>query len=180
MTAGMDRQPLDEGRDFTKFIWIGIGVLFLVMVIGLMFTDRRDPAQSYCNVSHILISVNGADPNDRARGLEKIKEIQAKLAAGESFGALAREYSDDPTTKNKGGALGAQARGVYQENFENAVWSQEIGVVGDVVGTTFGFHLVLVHDRNISEADKYEAELDRKAREMKDNDAQPIIETPTE
>ena len=49
-----------------------------------------------------------------------------------------------------------------------------------MVGTTFGFHLVLVHDRNISEADKYEAELDRKAREMKDNDAQPIIETPTE
>lgn len=180
MTEGLDNQPIDEGRDLTKFIWIGIGVLFLVMVISLMFTDRRDPAQSYSNVSHILISVNGADPNDRVRALELIKEVKTKIAAGEGFGALAKEYSDDPTTKNKGGALGAQARGVYQESFEKAVWSQEIGEVGEIVVTTFGFHLVMVHDRQISEADLYEEELERKAREMQDNDAKPIIEAPTE
>lgn len=178
---GMDQEPLDEGRDFTKLIWIGVAVLFAVMLVALQFIERGSSAQSYVECSHILVSVNASDPNDRARGLQKIQEIKDKLAAGESFPSLANQYSDDPTTRTKGGSLGVSARGVFEENFDNAAWSQEIGVVGDTVVTSYGFHLILVHGRQISDADKYEMELERRARELVDEEGvQPIIETPAE
>ena len=73
--------------------------------------------------------------------------VKEKLSKGDDFKLLAKEYSIDQVTKNIGGDLGVFERGIYQENFENAVFKlNQQGQVSDVIQTDFGFHLILLSD----------------------------------
>ncbi len=90
--------------------------------------------------SHILIKID--DATDEATALEKIKTIQARIAAGESFAALAKEFSQDDGSAQNGGDLGLSGRGVYVSDFESALFSLEEGAVSSPVKTEFGYHLI--------------------------------------
>ena len=97
--------------------------------------------------SHILVKVEpGASDEAKAAAREKIEAIRKRALDGEDFAALARENSDCPSSA-RGGDLGSFGRGQMVKPFEDAAFSQEIGVVGDVVETQFGFHVVKVTDR---------------------------------
>lgn len=97
--------------------------------------------------SHILVKVDsGASEEDKAAAKAKIDAIRERAAAGEDFAALAKENSDCPS-KEQGGSLGSFGRGQMVKPFEDAAFSQEIGVVGPVVETQFGYHIILVSDR---------------------------------
>jgi hypothetical protein len=102
---------------------------------------------------HILVSVKGA-PGSGDKGLpeaeakEKVAKIQAELKAGKKFEDLAKEYSDDPGSKNNGGLYKDIPFGRFAKEFEEAVRSQEIGKVGEPVKTNFGYHLILVESRS--------------------------------
>jgi len=96
--------------------------------------------------SHILIIVEDQN-NDQQKqeALEKIKNIQQKLQDGEDFAALAREYSEGPSSA-QGGDLGFFQRGQMVKPFEEAAFAMEAGEVSDIVETTFGYHLIVVTD----------------------------------
>lgn len=97
--------------------------------------------------SHILVKVDqGASDDDKAKARAKIDAIRGRALAGEDFAALAKENSDCPSSA-KGGDLGTFGRGQMVKPFEDAAFSQEIGTVGEVVETQFGFHVVKVTDR---------------------------------
>ena len=97
--------------------------------------------------SHILVKVDkGASDEDKAAARAKIDGIRQRALDGEDFAALAKENSDCPSSA-KGGDLGTFGRGQMVKPFEDAAFSQEIGVVGPVVETQFGFHVVKVTDR---------------------------------
>ncbi|WP_336366814.1 SurA N-terminal domain-containing protein [Marinobacter sp. C2H3] len=89
--------------------------------------------------AHILIN-DGPDAEDT------IKTIQKRLADGESFGDLAKEYSIDTATADKGGELGYAGRGVYDQDFENALFGLKEGEVSGPVKTQFGVHLIKLED----------------------------------
>jgi peptidyl-prolyl cis-trans isomerase D len=90
--------------------------------------------------AHILIEVN--DKTTEAQAKAKIEEIQARLAKGEKFEALAKEFSQDPGSANNGGDLGYAGPGVYDPAFEKALYSLTQDQVSGPVRTDFGFHLI--------------------------------------
>ena len=111
--------------------------------------------------SHILVSVpRDADEATRTAARAKIDDLKAQLDAGADFAELAKANSDCPSKAN-GGSLGSFGRGMMVPEFEDAAFSQEIGKVGDVVETTFGYHLVLVTKRSDAKEADYEEVKDR-------------------
>ncbi len=93
--------------------------------------------------SHILIK---AEP-DRATAMTKIEKIKQALAEGESFAALAKEYSDDTGSAEQGGDLDWVEHGQMVKPFEQALFAlKKAGDVSDVVETQFGLHLVRLDD----------------------------------
>jgi parvulin-like peptidyl-prolyl isomerase len=96
---------------------------------------------------HILVMHNDSmrKPAEIARtkeeALARIEEVKQKLDAGQGFEDLAREYSDGPSGP-KGGDLGSFGRGRMHPDFETAAFDLEVGGVGDVVETPFGYHLI--------------------------------------
>lgn len=89
------------------------------------------------------------EPRDEAQALALITEIQQKLSAGEDFAELAKQYSDDPGSKDRGGDLGWFPRnsGFVQE-FEEAAFKLQPGEVSPPVRTQFGYHLIKVEERD--------------------------------
>lgn len=98
--------------------------------------------------SHILVKFeDGDDADAKAAKLAKINGLKAELEGGADFAELAKANSDCPSSAN-GGDLGAFRRGSMVPPFEDAAFKQEVGKVGDVVETQFGYHLILVTERN--------------------------------
>lgn len=92
------------------------------------------------NAAHILIEVNDKVNDEQAKA--KIDEIKARLDKGEDFAALAKKFSQDPGSANKGGELGYAGRGVYDPAFEEALYGLNKGGVSAPVHSTFGWHLI--------------------------------------
>jgi peptidyl-prolyl cis-trans isomerase D len=91
---------------------------------------------------HILVMVN--DKRTDAQAAERIAEAQKKLAAGGDFAKLAEEYSDDTTSKVKGGDLGFFGHNRMVKEFEDAAFSAPVGKVVGPVKSSFGYHLIEV------------------------------------
>jgi len=97
---------------------------------------------------HILVRVAPDAPKaDRDAALARIKEAQAKLKKGEDFAAVAKKYSDDPGSKDRGGDLGYFGRGDMVPQFDKAVASLNVGQTSDIVTTEFGYHLIQVQEK---------------------------------
>ncbi|KAA3619816.1 MAG: hypothetical protein DWQ05_03585 [Calditrichaeota bacterium] len=98
------------------------------------------------NLSHVLLSVK-AGGAAREIALKKIEDIQKELQAGGDFAELARQYSEDPGSKTRGGDLGFTQRGEFVKPYEEAAFSLEIGQVSGIVESQFGFHIIELIDR---------------------------------
>lgn len=101
---------------------------------------------------HILISYEGAT---RAAGKgAKRKKDDAKQLAEKVLGlvkkgdfeAIAKEYTDEPSGKEKGGDLGFFRRGDMVPAFSEAAFSMKKGEISNIVETNFGFHIIKVDD----------------------------------
>jgi parvulin-like peptidyl-prolyl isomerase len=164
-----------EERDYGIWIWASLGVLLVIMIGALYYATQRaaSPAISTVRLKHILIRFAKDDPVDRQRALDLITELRQRIERGESFDALAREYSQDTSSASKGGDLGFVLRGTLEKTIEEYVWSAEVGALSPVLETSYGFHLVVVTSRHLSPADAYELDLERRAKER------GATETPT-
>ncbi|MGR6873849.1 SurA N-terminal domain-containing protein [Pseudomonas sp. HK3] len=90
--------------------------------------------------AHILLL-----SNDEAA--QKIMtEIKGKLASGQSFEELAKEYSEDDTSKFAGGDLGFATDEIYEDAFAQTLTSLEKEQVSEVVETRDGLHLIKLLD----------------------------------
>jgi parvulin-like peptidyl-prolyl isomerase len=95
--------------------------------------------------SHILLMYKGSSRStatrSKAEAEQQIKQLEAQLAGGADFAALAREHSDCPS-RAKGGDLGQFGKGQMVPEFENATFAMQVGQVSGVVETAFGYHLI--------------------------------------
>ncbi len=115
--------------------------------------------------AHILIEVN--DKVTEAQAKAKIEEVQARLAKGEKFEALAKEFSQDPGSANNGGDLGFAGPGVYDPAFEKALYSLAKDQVSEPVRTDFGFHLIKLLGVEAPEVPTFASLKDKLTRELK-------------
>ena len=115
--------------------------------------------------AHILIEVN--DKVNEAQAKAKIEEIQARLAKGESFEALAKEFSQDPGSANNGGDLGYAGPGVYDPSFEKALYALNKDQVSAPVRTDFGFHLIKLLGIEAPEVPSFASLKDKLTRDLK-------------
>ena len=98
--------------------------------------------------SHILIKVDkDGDKKAWEAAKKKAEMVRSKALKGESFAKLAKEYSDDPGSKNKGGELGYFTKGRMVPEFEKAAFSLKKGEISQPVKTAFGYHIIKVEDK---------------------------------
>jgi parvulin-like peptidyl-prolyl isomerase len=73
-----------------------------------------------------------------------------RLNAGEDFATLAKEFSQDPGSKETGGELGWAGKGQFVPEFEKAIFEDlKVGEVTAVpVKTQYGFHIIKLFERS--------------------------------
>lgn len=93
---------------------------------------------------HILIKTEtNATPEQITTAETKTKELLEKIQGGQSFEELAKQFSDDPGSKSKGGDLGWFGAGAMVKPFEEAVVALKDGEVSSApVKSQFGFHII--------------------------------------
>ena len=103
------------------------------------------------NASHILIQVApDATPADTLRAFQRIMQARNRAVAGEDFGALAAELSEEPRASETKGNLGFFTAMQMVFPFEQAAYLTPVGGVSRPVRTQFGYHIVKVHARQPS------------------------------
>jgi foldase protein PrsA len=85
---------------------------------------------------HILVADQGT-----------ANQVLAKLKAGGSWDQLAKQYSTDPSSKDKGGDLGYFGRGQMVPQFQDAAFNAKVGQIVGPVKSPFGYHVIQVTDK---------------------------------
>ena len=88
--------------------------------------------------SHILILFG----DDEAAAEATATDLVARIAAGESFEELAKEFSEDGGTSDRGGDLGTLTRTQLPGDLGAAIFSMSEGAIEGPVKSDFGFHVV--------------------------------------
>ncbi|MGE0310007.1 MAG: peptidylprolyl isomerase [Lautropia sp.] len=101
------------------------------------------------HVRHILLPA--ASPTELAESTRRLEEFRRRIAAGESFESLARQFSIDGSAAN-GGDLGWMYAGETVPEFEAAMNALAPGEIGPPVRSQFGVHLVQVLERRKDQA----------------------------
>jgi parvulin-like peptidyl-prolyl isomerase len=126
---------------------------------------------------HILVGTRAvgdkkAPTDEEAKA--KADKILAEIQAGKPFADAAKEYSDDPGSKDNGGLYEDTPFGKFVPEFDQAVRTQPVGKVGAPVKTTFGYHLIEVEKITPAAAQTFEAAKDS-AREQATSERQEQV-----
>jgi protein-export membrane protein SecD len=89
---------------------------------------------------------------------KRAQEALAKvLSDPASFETVAKEQSDDPGSKEKGGDLDFFGKRVMDPAFEKAVFEGEVGkIIPNLVESSFGYHIIKVVDERVKPVDPEE------------------------
>lgn len=85
-------------------------------------------------------------------------DVLKKLKAGEDFGLLASQYSEDPASKATKGDLGWISRGSLEPEVENAAFTVQPGQMSDLVKATSGVYIVQVLGQKLAVGADFETE----------------------
>ena len=114
--------------------------------------DSLPEKKTMMSVRHILLGIRPGEAS-KQQAIEKIREIQSRLLQGEDFEELAKQYSEDPGTRNRGGGLGFIERGTLFQSFEEAAFKLEPGEISHIVETSVGLHLIQMVEKRGDKVD---------------------------
>jgi peptidyl-prolyl cis-trans isomerase C len=77
---------------------------------------------------------------------EACEDLKTQIEGGADFAALAKEHSDCPS-RTRGGDLGEFSQGQMVKEFDDVVFSGELGKTHGPVKTQFGYHLIEITSR---------------------------------
>lgn len=127
--------------------------------------DRFKQAEML-RAAHILVANRDMKTNrlytdkETAQARMRIEGLLKRARSGEDFERLAKEHSEDPGSKARGGTY-AFARGQMAVEFEAAAFNLRIGQISDVVETSYGFHVIKLLDRRPAKTVAYEKAQDQ-------------------
>ncbi|MFL6237148.1 MAG: peptidylprolyl isomerase [Thermoanaerobaculia bacterium] len=130
------------------------------------------------HLRHILLKVDDkASPADREKARQKAQDILKRLQAGEDFGKLAEQYSDDPGSKTRGGDLGPVAKGQTAPQFEAAAFAlKKPNDLSPVVEAPYGFQIVQLVQRQEPTVLAFNQVKDRIAALLKQQEVQKMFQ----
>lgn len=165
-TNGIDIQVVENGiRDMTIF-----GEFLDKTLAKTIMPSEEELQQAYADytskdiatVQHILLLTQGKSDAEKQQIRQKMVGILAQAKAGADFSELAKSYSEDPGSKDKGGLYENFGRGVMVKPFEDAAFSVPIGEISNIVETQYGYHILKVLARNnFKTFDEYRPELEK-------------------
>ena len=99
--------------------------------------------------SHILINLAATTtPDDSVKAYQKAEEVIKRLKNGDDFALVAKDMSDDASTKGNGGDLYYFTGGMTVPEFEDAIYSLKIGEYSKKpIRSSFGLHIVKLTDK---------------------------------
>jgi len=100
---------------------------------------------------HILIT-----GKDDAAALAQAQQVLAQAKAGKDFGALAKQYSQDPGSAQNGGDLGWAERSAFVKPFADALFAMKAGEITGPVKTQFGYHIIRLDEIQASKGKSFE------------------------
>ena len=109
-----------------------------------MFTEKPNTM----NVSHILVKTE-----------DEAKKVKKRLDSKEDFAKVAKEVSQDPGSKDKGGLLGDinYNDANFDPTFMKAAIALKQGAVSNAVHTQFGYHIIKINSKKEYPVKKYDA-----------------------
>jgi len=105
--------------------------------------EERFDVPEQVRARHILFRVPEDAPEDEVAAVrERVEAVREELEGGADFAALAKEHSEDASTREDGGDLGFFQRGQMVPAFEEAAFALPPGELSEPVRTPYGFHLI--------------------------------------
>lgn len=145
---------------------------------GIQITDDQLKAQYQKNiqdyqvpdrvhVEHILFMTVGKPDAEVEELRKRAEDVLSQAKKGGNFEDLAKKYSEDPGTKDKGGDLGWIVKGQTVAEFEKAAFSLPKGSISDLIKTQYGFHILKIMDKETAHTKPFE--------EVKDSIRTPML-----
>jgi len=94
------------------------------------------------------------------------RNVRERVRSGDDFATVAMEVSQSPDAKD-GGDLGFFGRGVMPVEFDDAVFTMEIGALSEVVRSTYGYHIFLLEERKEARDLSFEESREKIAEEIR-------------
>lgn len=109
--------------------------------------DSAMNGDRYATVRHILKLTRGKTDEQKKEIHKEMEKILKRAKSGEDFAKLAKEYSEDPGSKNNGGLYSNFEKGQMVPSFEKAAFTVPVGEISDIIETPYGYHILKVIDR---------------------------------
>jgi peptidyl-prolyl cis-trans isomerase SurA len=107
--------------------------------------DNTDHFITETHVRHILIKTNL--PSDDQPAKQQLLGIRTQIVNGADFATMAKQYSQDAGSAQKGGDIGWPTPGMLVPPFEQAMDSLPLNEISQPVKTSYGWHLIQVLGR---------------------------------
>ena len=122
------------------------------MVFSATVPSEQDLQEAYnadktATVRHILMSTKDKTDEEKEQIKEEMQGIAKRARDGEDFSELAKQYSEDPGSKENGGLYENFPKGQMVKPFEDAAFNLPIGTISDPIETTFGYHVLQIIGR---------------------------------
>jgi len=119
------------------------------------------------HVEHILFMTVGKTDAEVEEIKKKAEDVLKQVKKGGKFEDLAKKYSQDPGSKDKGGDLSWITQGQTVPEFEKTAFSLSPGQVSDLVKTQYGFHIIKVLEKETARTKPFD--------EVKDSLRAPLL-----
>jgi len=121
------------------------------------------------HVQHILLKTVGQTDALVEETRKKADDVLKQAKKGAKFDELAKKYSEDPGSKDKGGDLGWIRHGQTVPEFDKAAFSLAPGQISDLIKTQYGFHIIKCLDKQNAHTKSFD--------EVKDSIRTPLLLT---